>query len=66
MNNPQNPHPGGLYNLKCLQCCASLILSTQPLKPQAAAMLRVIERAPESPGRAQVLECVRHAMAKPP
>jgi hypothetical protein len=58
--------PSGSYSMACLQCCTDLILATHPLKAQAAAMLRVIQKHPQNPGREQVLESVRLALAKRP
>jgi hypothetical protein len=54
----------GVYRLTCLQCCARLVLSTQPDKRQANVMLAAIARQPGAPGRAEVLECVAHELTK--
>lgn len=35
---------GGTYSLDCLNCCARLVLSTQPDKLLAMGMLETIER----------------------
>lgn len=56
----------GLFDLRCLECCARLVISAHPDKRQAAAMLAAIARFKESPGRAQILECVRRNLAKRP
>lgn len=54
-----------LYVLTCLGCCTRLVLSTHPMKRQAAAMLAAIERMPGNPGRAAVLESVARCLEKP-
>ena len=56
----------GMYHFKCLHCCARLVLSAHPDKRQASAMLGAILRFRESPSRADVLECVRQHLTKPP
>lgn len=50
--------PRGVYDLKCLDCCARLVLSTHPDRRLAAAMLAAIERVPGAPDRAEVLAAV--------
>jgi len=40
------------------------VLTTQPDKKLASAMLAAIERVPGNPGRAAVLESVRQALTK--
>ena len=52
--------------MTCVRCCAALVLSAHPSKPQAEAMLSAIARHPESPGRASVLACVRQLLEKRP
>jgi hypothetical protein len=42
------------------------VLTTQPEKELAKAMLAAIERCPGNPGRAAVLESVRQALTKRP
>lgn len=54
----------GLYRANCVECCARLVASAYPLKPHAAAMLAVIERSPDNPGRAPVLARVGQMLAK--
>lgn len=54
--------PRWVYDLKCLDCCARLVLSARPSKAQAGAMLAVIERMPGSPARAEVLGAVKALM----
>jgi len=56
----------GIYRFTCVQCCARLVLSAHPDKRQASAMLAAIARFRESPSRADVLECVRQHLTKPP
>lgn len=56
----------GIYHFTCVQCCARLVLSAHPDKRQASAMLAAIARFRESPSRADVLECVRQHLTKPP
>lgn len=51
--------PRGLYDLKCLDCCARLVLSARPCKAKAAVMLEAIKRIPGAPTRADVLDAVR-------
>ena len=54
----------GRYDLRCLECCARLVISAHPDKRQAAGMLAAIARFKEAPGREQILECVRQCLAK--
>lgn len=54
----------GVYSLKCVECCARLVLTAHPDKRQAQAMLAAIERFRGNPGRAKVLECVRQELEK--
>ncbi len=60
----KNPHCGS-YRMQCLECCARLVLSAHPSKPQAASLLAAIERFPQNPGREQVLACVAQRLGKP-
>lgn len=50
--------------MQCLECCTRLVLTTQPDKKLASAMLAAIERVPGNPGRVAVLESVRQALTK--
>lgn len=59
----QRPHYGG-YQLRCLECCARLVLSAHPSKLHAMAMLAAIARFRDSPGREEILACVRQMMEK--
>jgi hypothetical protein len=54
----------GLFDLRCLECCARLVISAHPDKRQAGAMLAAIARFKGAPGREQILECVRQCLAK--
>lgn len=54
---------GGVYRLDCQRCCARLVLSTRPSRSKASAMLAVIQRMPNAPGRKQVLDAVKTALA---
>lgn len=56
----------GGYQVRCLPCCARLVLSTHPNKVHAMAMLAVIARYRDSPGREEILACVRQMMEKHP
>lgn len=58
--------PSGLGSFACLQCCARLVLSARPNKVAAEAMLAVIARHPDAPGRDAILACVRRTLEKPP
>lgn len=53
----------GVYEAKCLDCCARLVLSAHPNKRQASVMLAAIERFPMAPPRAQVIERLRQLLA---
>ncbi len=64
-SSKERPHSGA-YRFQCLECCTRLVLSTQPEKKLASAMLAAIERCPGNPGRAAVLESVRQALTKRP
>ncbi len=64
-SSKERPHSGA-YRFQCLACCTRLVLTTQPEKRLASAMLAAIERCPGNPGRAAVLESVRLALTKPP
>ena len=64
-SSKERPHSGA-YRFQCLQCCTRLVLTTQPEKELAKAMLAAIERCPGNPGRAAVLESVRQALTKRP
>ena len=55
----------GLYQLRCLACCARLVASTRPDKHQAQAMLAAISKQPGAPGRAEILACVARSLQKP-
>ena len=50
---------GGMYQMQCLICCADLVLSCAPDRHRAAGMLAAIERYPDAPDRAAILERVR-------
>lgn len=52
------------YSLHCLECCARLVFSTYPLKPQAAAMLACIGRSKQAPKRADILRRVAEKIAQ--
>jgi len=52
----------GRYRLQCLPCCVRLLLSTHPSRVQATGMLAAIERFPQSPPRADILDGVRLAL----
>lgn len=49
----------GEYHLGCLDCCVRLVLSTQPVKAHAAAMLAAIERFRDAPARKEILARLR-------
>lgn len=51
--------PGGAYNIKCVNCCARLVISARPSKTQQEDMLAVIERHKGCPSRADILEIVK-------
>lgn len=59
----QRPHCGA-YSLKCVACCARLVLSAYPSNPQKAAMLAAIDHFQQNPGRDVVLEYVRQELTK--
>ena len=61
------PHrPGGLYDFRCLQCCARLIATARPLKGAQLAMLAAIARTPGAPTRQAVLDAVKALASAPP
>lgn len=64
-SSKERPHSGA-YRFQCLACCTRLVLTTQPDKKLASAMLAAIERFPGNPGRVAVLASVRQALTKPP
>jgi len=49
----------GMYDLKCVECCARLVISTRPSKPRASAMLAAIERINDAPSRDVILDRVK-------
>ena len=51
----KSPHAAGRVNLKCLGCCARLVLSASPDKRLAAGHLAAIERLPGAPSRTDIL-----------
>ena len=52
----------GAYNLKCLSCCAHLVLKTRPDRIRAQAMLHHISRTPNTPQRGEILKRVQDAI----
>lgn len=56
----------GAVDFRCLGCCTRLVLSANPSRAQAQTMLAAIARLPGAPGRAEILESVRLALAKRP
>lgn len=64
-SSTQRPNSGE-YSLKCVECCARLVLSARPSKRLAEKMLAAIARQPGAPGRDEVLACVAQKLTKPP
>lgn len=52
------------YSFYCLECCARLVFSTYPLKPQAASMLACIARHKKAPKRSDILRRVKEKIAQ--
>ncbi len=55
----------GGYAFGCLECCARLVVSAHPSKPQAAVMLAAIARFPGAPSRGDILACAKLKLEKP-
>ena len=51
----------GVYNLKCIACCARLVISARPNKRFQEAMLAAIAMQKGAPDRAQILEHIKGA-----
>lgn len=51
----------GLYDLRCVACCARLVLAARPDKLMAGVALDAIARFPGAPSRAAVLAVVNEA-----
>lgn len=54
----------GLYDVKCLDCCVRLVMSTKPDKQLAAAMLQSIEMFPGAPKRSEILSKIKDLKRK--
>ena len=54
-----NKPVSAVYDLTCVDCCARLVLSARPSKPNASAMLAAIARFKGAPTRAEVLEKIK-------
>jgi len=52
----------GGYELKCVSCCAHLVLKTRPDKIRAQAMLHHIQKYSHSPKRGEILKIVQDAI----
>lgn len=52
----------GGYELKCVSCCAHLVLKTRPDKTRAQAMLHHIGKTPNTPKRGDILKRVQEAI----
>ena len=46
----------GVYNLKCIACCARLVISARPSKPLQEGHLAAIARQTGSPSRQDILD----------
>ncbi len=53
------PHCGA-YNLRCVACCARLVVSARPLRHAQEGLLACITRHPENPSKADVLNAIKH------
>ena len=49
----------GVYNLKCIACCARLVISARPVKKFQEAMLAAIAMQKGAPEREQILEHIK-------
>lgn len=65
LNASTRPLWGG-YAFACLECCARLVVSAHPSKPQAAVMLAAIARFPGAPSRSDILASAKLKLVKPP
>lgn len=52
------PHCGA-YNLRCVVCCARLVVSARPLRHAQEGLLACITRHPENPSKADVLSAIK-------
>lgn len=53
------PH-SGLYDLRCVACCARLVLAARPDNRMAGVALDAIARVPGAPSRVAVLAAVKN------
>jgi hypothetical protein len=58
----------GAYNLRCVRCCARLVMSARPNRKAQEGMLACITRRPENPAQAEILQAIKEAdgAAPPP
>jgi len=55
----------GVYDFKCLTCCAQLVADARPSKRHQDAQLAAIAHFRGSPPRAKILEAVKAIPKKP-
>ena len=53
----------GAYQMRCVVCCAALVISARPHRPAQQALLACITRRPENPKQAEVLAAIQQADA---
>jgi hypothetical protein len=49
----------GAYNLRCVRCCARLVMSARPNRKAQEAMLLCITRRPENPQQSDILKAIK-------
>jgi hypothetical protein len=49
----------GAYNLRCVRCCARLVMSARPNRKAQEAMLLCITRRKENPQQSDILKAIK-------
>ena len=49
----------GAYNLRCVRCCARLVMSARPNRKAQEAMLACITRRPENPNQTDIMKAIK-------
>ena len=49
----------GAYNLRCVHCCARLVMAARPNRKAQEAMLLCITRRPENPTQPDILKAIK-------
>lgn len=52
------PHCGA-YNMRCVKCCARLVVSARPNRNAQEAMLACITRRPSNPTKPEVIQAIK-------